>query len=124
MNEIPSTDMRIVSLGSGGAILDLNWFLSYGDTRLVKQALEIEGKDDLLPYCKHFSFLAASNLRSSQKMRQQWHHKFKQLLKMRQIYGPQHYGSSFSCYCFCASRASRASKYSHVCPSTKVKSVK
>ena len=33
---------------------------------------------------------------------------------MRQTYGHQHYGSSFSCFWF-QRRASRATNYSHVC---------
>ena len=48
-----SPDMRIVALLSGGAILDLDWFLNYRDIILVIQASEIEGKDDLLAYAKH-----------------------------------------------------------------------
>jgi hypothetical protein len=47
------TDMRIVPLGSGGAILDLDWFLNYCDIKLVIQASEIEEKDDLSAYAKH-----------------------------------------------------------------------
>ena len=35
------------------------------------------------------------------------------ILQTRQIYGPQHYGSSFSCYWF-QRHASRVSNYSHV----------
>ena len=45
--------MRIVHMGSGGTVLDLDWFLNYSDTKLVIQESEIEGKDDLLAYCKH-----------------------------------------------------------------------
>ena len=41
-------DMRIVPLGSEGAILDLVGFLKYRDTKLVKQVSEIEGMDELL----------------------------------------------------------------------------
>ena len=44
------THMRIVPLGSGGKILDLDWFLKYRDTKLVIQTSKIEGKDDLLAY--------------------------------------------------------------------------
>ena len=39
--------MRIVPLGSGGAILDLDWFLNYCDIKLVRQASETEGNYDL-----------------------------------------------------------------------------
>ena len=39
--------MRIVSLGSRGAILDLIWFPKYRGTKLVIQASEIEGNDDI-----------------------------------------------------------------------------
>jgi hypothetical protein len=46
-------DMRSVPSGSGGAILDLDWFLNYRDIKLVIQASEIEGKDDLSAYAKH-----------------------------------------------------------------------
>ena len=49
-----AADMRIVLLGSGGAILNLYWFLSYRDTRLVTQASKIVGKDHLLAFCKHW----------------------------------------------------------------------
>ena len=45
--------MRIVPSSSGGAILDFDWFPNYHDIKLVIQASEIEGKDDLLTYCKH-----------------------------------------------------------------------
>jgi hypothetical protein len=48
-----ATDMRIVPLGSGGGILDLDWFLKYWEIRLVIKMSEIEGKDDLLAYFKH-----------------------------------------------------------------------
>jgi hypothetical protein len=44
-------DMRIVPLGSGGAILDLEWFLNHQDIKLVIKERELEGKDDLLAYC-------------------------------------------------------------------------
>jgi hypothetical protein len=40
--------MRIVNSGSGGTIFDFNWFLNYCDIKLIIQATEIEGKDDLL----------------------------------------------------------------------------
>ena len=40
--------MRIVPLGSEGAILDLDWFHNYRDIELAIQASEIEGNDDLL----------------------------------------------------------------------------
>ena len=65
--------MRIVPFGSGGGILDLDWFLKYWEITLVIPMSEIEGKDDLLAYFKHlayFSFWTASKLRSSHKMRQ------------------------------------------------------
>jgi hypothetical protein len=39
--------MRIGLSGSGGAILDLDWFLNYCDIKLVIQASEIEGKNEL-----------------------------------------------------------------------------
>ena len=45
--------MRIVPLGSGSAILDLDWFLNYCDAKLVIQVSEIQGKDDLFAFCKH-----------------------------------------------------------------------
>ena len=45
--------MRIVPFGSGGGILDLNWFLKYWEITLVIPMSEIEGKDDLLAYFKH-----------------------------------------------------------------------
>jgi hypothetical protein len=48
-----AANMRIVPLGSGGAILDLDWLLNYHDIKLVIQVSEIEGKDDLLAYAKH-----------------------------------------------------------------------
>jgi hypothetical protein len=38
-------DMRIMPTGSGGGILDLDWFLVYRDIKLVIQLSEIEGKD-------------------------------------------------------------------------------
>ena len=41
-------DMRIVPLGSGGAILDLDWFLNWRDIKLVIQPTERERNDDLL----------------------------------------------------------------------------
>jgi hypothetical protein len=47
------SDIRIVPLGSGGVILDLDWFLNYRVTNLVIQEFKIERKDDLLAYCKH-----------------------------------------------------------------------
>ena len=49
----PRADMRIVPMGSGGAILDLDWFLNYHDIKLVIKASEIEGKIVLLTYCTH-----------------------------------------------------------------------
>jgi hypothetical protein len=48
-----ASDLRIVPLGSGGAIMDLHWFLNYRDIKLVVDASEIEGSNDLLAYCKH-----------------------------------------------------------------------
>jgi hypothetical protein len=45
--------MRIVPLGSGGGILDLDWFLKYWEIKLIIQMSEIEGNDDLLAYFKH-----------------------------------------------------------------------
>jgi hypothetical protein len=45
--------MRIVPLGSGGVLLDLEWFLNQQDIKLVIKERELEGKDDLLAYCKH-----------------------------------------------------------------------
>ena len=45
------SDMKIVPLGSGGVI--------NRDIKLVMEASEKEGKDDLLAYCKHAS--CASN---------------------------------------------------------------
>ena len=45
--------MRIVLLGSGGGILDLDWFLNNSDIKLVIQAYEIKGKDDMLANCQH-----------------------------------------------------------------------
>ena len=33
-------DMRIVTLGPGGAIVDIDWFLNYRDTKLVVQVPE------------------------------------------------------------------------------------
>jgi hypothetical protein len=48
------TDMRIVPLGSGGAILDLHLFLKYRDIKLAIEVKEIEEKDDLLAYCRLF----------------------------------------------------------------------
>jgi hypothetical protein len=56
---VSDTDTRIVPLGSGGAILDLDWFLNYRDIKLVIQSSDIEGKDDCLAYFIHggyFSF--------------------------------------------------------------------
>ena len=44
------SDMRISLLGSGGSILDFDWFFNYHDTELVIQASEIELKDDLSAY--------------------------------------------------------------------------
>ena len=49
----PGPDMRIVPMVSGGAMLDLDWFLNYCDIKLVRKASAIEFKDDLLAYCKH-----------------------------------------------------------------------
>jgi hypothetical protein len=46
-------DMIIVPLGSGGRILDLDWFLSYQYTKLVLQMSEIVGKGDMLAFGKH-----------------------------------------------------------------------
>ena len=40
-------DMKMLALGSVGDILDLDWFLNYHGTKLVVQASEILGKDDL-----------------------------------------------------------------------------
>jgi hypothetical protein len=57
-------------MGSRGTILDLDCFLSYSDTKLVMQASELVGKDDMLAFGKHggfFSICAASKLISSQK---------------------------------------------------------
>ena len=34
-------DMRTVLLGSGGAILDFEWFLNYRDIKLIRQASKI-----------------------------------------------------------------------------------
>ena len=45
--------MRIVPFGSGGGILDLDWFLKNSEITLVIPMSEIEGKDDLLAYFKH-----------------------------------------------------------------------
>ena len=45
--------MRIVPLGPGGAILDLDRFLNYRDIKLVILVSEIEGKYDVLAYCKY-----------------------------------------------------------------------
>jgi hypothetical protein len=42
-----------VPMGSGGAILDLEWFLNHQDIKLVIKERELEGKDDLLAYYKH-----------------------------------------------------------------------
>ena len=50
---IDYSDMKIVPLGSKGAIFDFDWFLNFSDIKLVVQESEIEGKDDLLAYCKH-----------------------------------------------------------------------
>ena len=36
-----AADMRIVPLGSGVAVLDLDWFLNYRDAKLVIQASEV-----------------------------------------------------------------------------------
>jgi hypothetical protein len=110
-------DMRIVPLGSGGAILDLDWFLNYCDIKLVIHASEIEGKDDLSAYAKHwgyFSFEAASKLRSSQKWGNNSVINAGYYFENEQIYDSHHYGSSFSCYWF-QRHASRASNNSHVC---------
>ena len=40
-------DLRIVSLGSGGAILNLDWFLNYRDIKLVGEVSEIERNHDM-----------------------------------------------------------------------------
>ena len=59
-----TSDMRIRSFGSGGKILNLDWFLNYGDTKLVIQSTETEGRDVLSAFCKHlgfFRFWAASS---------------------------------------------------------------
>ena len=42
--QIHNSDMRIVPLGSGGAILDLDWFLNYRDIKLARKGSEIEEK--------------------------------------------------------------------------------
>jgi hypothetical protein len=54
--------MRIVPLGSGGAILDLDWFLNYRDIKLAIQVSEMEGKDDfqLMPNIEAISALRLS----------------------------------------------------------------
>ena len=49
---ILGTDMRFVPLGSGGAILELEWFLNYHDIKLVIQASAIEGNIGLLDQYK------------------------------------------------------------------------
>jgi hypothetical protein len=51
-------DMRIVPLGSRGGNLDLGWFLTYRDTKLVIHASEKEGMDDLLAFYKHIGCLS------------------------------------------------------------------
>ena len=50
--------MGIVRLGSGGAILDLDWFLNYRDIKLAILAEEIEGNYDLLAYCKQGDYFS------------------------------------------------------------------
>ena len=45
-NWVNSPNMRIVPLGSGGAIFDLEWFLKYRDIKLVKPASKIYIKID------------------------------------------------------------------------------
>ena len=49
------TNMRIVCLGSGGTILDLDWFLNYRGAKLAIHASQIEGKNDLLACIKAIS---------------------------------------------------------------------
>ena len=46
----PIANMGTLPLGFGGAILDLDWFLNYRYIKLVIQASEIEGTDDLSAY--------------------------------------------------------------------------
>jgi hypothetical protein len=53
LKDLLTPDMRIVPLGSGGRILDLDWFLKYCEIKLVIQMSEKERKDDLLAYFKH-----------------------------------------------------------------------
>jgi hypothetical protein len=43
-----NTDMKIVLSGSGGAVLNLDWFLNYHDIKLVRKASEKGRKDDFL----------------------------------------------------------------------------
>jgi hypothetical protein len=48
VKDIKGADMRIVPLGSGGAIPNLEWFLNYCGNKLVSKASEIERKDGVL----------------------------------------------------------------------------
>ena len=52
MKSAAEADMRIVPLGSGGAILYRYWFLNDSNVKWVKKVLEVERKDDLLANCQ------------------------------------------------------------------------
>jgi hypothetical protein len=54
-----TADLRIVPLGSGGAVLDLDRFLNYRDTNMVIQASEIEGFVSLLKTLRVLKHLAS-----------------------------------------------------------------
>jgi hypothetical protein len=47
------SDLRIVPLGSGGVILDLDMFLKYRDIKLDRQVSEIERKDNKLAHSEY-----------------------------------------------------------------------
>ena len=47
------SDLRIVHSGSGGEILDIDWFHNYCGIKLVRQASEIERNNDMLAYCEY-----------------------------------------------------------------------
>ena len=50
---VSETDKRIVPFVSGGAVLDLDWFINYRDIKLAAPASEIERTVNFLAYCKH-----------------------------------------------------------------------
>ena len=85
--------MKIVTLGSGGEILDTDQFLDYCDIQFVGKAHKIE--NGLFSCWLLFSlriYVIVHN-KATKNTR-------KYTIKIRDFDGPQHYGSSFPCSWF------------------------